>query len=84
VTLKNGVSLSVGEGSAAIMTRFGSDAVIRAADLRTFIDAARAVLQNPVADVVFKVEDINFLSGHDLETFLEKNHLDAAAGEVEQ
>ncbi len=34
VTLANGVSLSVGEGSAAITTRFGSDATIRAADLR--------------------------------------------------
>jgi hypothetical protein len=84
VTLANGVSLSVGEGSAAITTRFGSDATIRAADLRRFIDAGREALQNPTADVVLRVEDLRFQSGHDLETFLEKHRLDAGSGEIEQ
>jgi hypothetical protein len=84
VTLANGVSLSVGEGSAAITTRFGSDAAIRAADLRRFIDAGREALQNPTADVVLRVEDLRFQSGHDLETFLEKHRLDAGSGEIEQ
>jgi len=84
VHLAGGVSLSVGEGSTAITTRFGSDAKIQAADLRRFIDAGREALQNPTADVVLKIEDLLFHSGHDLETFLEKHKLDAAAGEVEQ
>lgn len=84
VTMANGVTLSVGEGSAAVTTRFGSDAAIHAADLRTFIAAAREALQNPTADVVLRIEDLQFQSGHDLEAFLEKHKLDAAAGEVEQ
>ena len=84
VTLANGVSLSVGEGATNITTRFGSDATIKAGDLRRFIEVAREALQNPVADVVLRVEDFQFLSGHDLETFLERNKIDAAAGEVEQ
>ncbi len=84
VTLASGVSLSVGEGSAAITTRFGSDAAIHAADLRRFIEAGREALQNPTADVVLRVEDLRFQSGHDLETFLEKHKLDAASGEIEQ
>lgn len=84
VTLTGGVSLSVGEGSAAITTRFGSDAAIHGSDLRRFIDAGREALQNPTADVVIRVEDLRFQSGHDLENFLEKHKLDAASGEVEQ
>ena len=84
VLLKNCVSLTVGEGSSTITTRFGSDAIVRAASLHRFIDAAREALQSDNADVVLKVEDIEFLSGHDLETFLEKHRLDAATGEVEQ
>ena len=84
VKLASGVSLSVGEGAAAITTRFGSDARIQAADLRRFIEAGREALQNPTADVLLRIEDLLFRSGHDLETFLEKQKLDAAAGEVEQ
>lgn len=84
VKLASGVSLSVGEGSAAITTRFGSDAKIQAADLRRFIDAGREALQNPIADVVLRIEDLLFQSGHDLETFMEKQKINAAAGEVEQ
>ncbi len=84
VKLAGGVSLSVGDGSSAITTRFGSDATIQAADLRSFIDAGREALHNPAADVLLRIEDLLFQSGHDLETFLEKQKLDAAAGEVEQ
>ena len=84
VKLASGVSLSVGEGSAAITTRFGSDATINAGDLRSFIEAGRNALQNPTADVLLRIEDLQFQSGHDLETFLEKQKLSAAAGEVEQ
>jgi hypothetical protein len=84
VALANGVALSVGEGSAAITTRFGSDATIHGSDLRKFITAAREALQNPTADVVLRIEDLQFQSGHDLEAFLAKHKLDAASGEVEQ
>ena len=84
VKLASGVALTVGEGSAAITTRFGSDAKINAGDLRSFIEAGRNALQNPTADVLLRIEDLLFQSGHDLETFLEKQKLDAAAGEVEQ
>jgi hypothetical protein len=84
VKLASGVVLSVGEGSAAITTRFGSDATINAGDLRSFIEAGRNALQNPMADVLLRIEGLQFHSGHDLETFLEKQKLDAAAGEVEQ
>ncbi len=82
--LANGVSLSVGQGGAAISTRFGSDAKIKVSDVRRFIEAAREALQSPLADVVLKIEDLQFLSGHDLETFLADSRLDATAGEVEQ
>lgn len=84
IKLANGVALSVGEGANAISTRFGSDAKISAADLLRFIEAGREALQNPTADVVLRIEDLLFQSGHDLETFLEKRKLSAAAGEVEQ
>jgi len=84
VKLANGVALSVGEGATAISTRFGSDAKITAADVRRFIEAGREALQNPTADVVLRIEDLLFQSGHDLEAFLEKRKLSAAAGEVEQ
>jgi len=39
---------------------------------------------NPTADVVLRVEDVRFQSGHDLETFAEKQRLDVATGDVEQ
>jgi hypothetical protein len=84
VNLANGVALSVGEGSTAISTRFGSDAKITAADLRRFIDAGRDALQNPTADVILRIEDLLFQSGHDLESFLEQRKLSATAAEVEQ
>jgi hypothetical protein len=52
--------------------------------IRIFIDAARDALVNPGADVVLRLEEVQFLSGHDLETFLEKQKLNVATGEVEQ
>ena len=83
-TFAGGVSLTIGEGARAITTRFGSDTAIPGAVIRTFIDAAREALMNPTADVVLRVEDMSFQSGHDLETFAEKQRLDVASGEVEQ
>jgi hypothetical protein len=83
-TLAGGVTLSIGEGARAVTLRFGSDAAIRGDVIRVFIDAARSALGNPAADVVLRVEEVQFQSGHDLETFLEKQKLDVATGEVEQ
>ena len=83
-TLAGGVSLTIGEGARAVTTRFGSDTSIQGAVIRTFIDDARDALANPTADVVLKVEELQFQSGHDLEMFLEKQKLDIGTGEVEQ
>ena len=84
-TLAGGVSLTIGEGAKAITTRFGSDTAIQVAVIRAFIDAARNALMNPTADVVLRVEELEFQSGHDLETFIDKQKLDdVATGEVEQ
>jgi hypothetical protein len=82
--LAGGVSLTIGEGARAIMTRFGSDTAIQGAVIRTFIEDARNALGNPTADVVLRLEDISFQSGHDLETFVEKQKLNVSTGEVEQ
>lgn len=83
-TLAGGVSLTIGEGARAITTRFGSDTAIQGAVIRAFIDEARNALMNPTADVVLRLEDVSFQSGHDLETFVEKQRLDVATGDVEQ
>jgi hypothetical protein len=83
-TLTGGVSLTIGEGARSIVTRFGSETAIQGAVIRTFIDEARNALINPTADVVLRVEDLSFQSGHDLETFAERQKLDMLPGEVEQ
>jgi hypothetical protein len=83
-TLAGGVSLTIGEGARAITTRFGSDTAIQGAVIRAFIDQARDALMNPTADVVLRVEDVHFQSGHDLETFAEKQRLDVMTGDVDQ
>ena len=83
-TLEGGVSLTIGEGAKAVTLRFGSDTAIQGAVIRIFIEAARDALVNPGADVVLRLEEVQFLSGHDLETFLEKQKLNVATGEVEQ
>ena len=67
-----------------MITRFGSDTVMDSPTVRAFIEAARNALQNETADVVLRLEDVKFLSGHDLETFAEKQRIDVAAGDVEQ
>lgn len=82
--LGGGVSLTVGEGATAVTTRFGSDAIIRAEDIEAFITAARTALGKDKADVVLRVEDLAFTSGHDLETFLAARGIEAGTGEVEQ
>jgi hypothetical protein len=82
--LAGGVALTIGEGTQAVTTRFGSDTVIDGPAVRAFIDAARNALQNETADVVLRLEDVRFLSGHDLETFAEKQRIDIASGDVEQ
>jgi hypothetical protein len=84
VTLAGGVSLTIGEGAHSIVTRFGSETAIQGSVIRTFIDEARNALMNPTADVVLRVEDLSFQSGHDLETFAEKQKLDMSTGDVEQ
>jgi len=83
-TLAGGVSLTIGEGARAITMRFGSDTIIQGDVIRRFIDEARNALMNSAADVVLRVEDVSFQSGHDLESFLEKQKLDVAPGEVQQ
>ena len=83
-SMAGGVSLTIGEGARAITTRFGSETSIQGEVVRKFIDEARNALANPTADVVLRVEDLMFQSGHDLETFAEKQKLDVTTGEVEQ
>jgi Protein of unknown function (DUF499) len=82
--LAGGVALTIGEGTQAVITRFGSDTVIDGLTVRAFIDAARNALQNETADVVLRLEDLRFLSGHDLETFAERQRIDVGTGDVEQ
>ena len=74
----------MGEGATAVTTRFGSDTAISGGVVRTFIDAARGALNNPLAEVVLRLEDVQFKSGHDLETFLEKQNIEAGTGDIEQ
>ena len=82
--LSGGVALTIGEGTQAVITRFGSDTVIDGPTVHAFIAAARNALKNETADVVLRLEDIRFLSGHDLETFAEKQRIDVGTGDVEQ
>lgn len=82
--LTGGISLTVGEGSRTVSTRFGTDTEVKAEDIETFIAAARTALRNETAEVVLRVDDLVFGSGHDLETFLQKLDIDPEAGEVEQ
>ena len=84
VRLGGAPSVTVGEGARSITTRFGSDTLVRAEDIESFITAARAALGNETADVVLTVHDLLFSSGHDLEAFLQKLGIELAAGEVEQ
>ena len=42
------------------------------------------ILQNETADVVLRLEDVRFLSGHDLETFAQKQRIDVGTGDIEQ
>jgi hypothetical protein len=84
VKLSGGVSLTVGDGNRSVATRFGSDAVIRADDIEAFITAARLALGNETADVVLRIDDLEFGSGHDLETFLQRLGIEPSPGEVDQ
>ena len=78
------VSLTIGEGAKAITTRFGSDIPLRGNDLRPFIDRARQILDDPKADVVLRINDVTFMSGHDLEAFVEKHKIDIGTGDIDQ
>lgn len=80
----SGVAVTVGEGAKAIYTRFGSDLAIGGPVIRSVIEHARETLANPNADVLLRLEDIGFNSGHDLETFVEKHHLEVATGDLDQ
>ncbi len=84
VKLSGGISLTVGDGNRAIITRFGSDALVKAEDLEAFITAARNALGNPAAEVSLRLDDLQFSSGHDLETFLQKLSINPEPGEVQQ
>ena len=84
VKLGGGVSLTVGDGARSVSTRFGTDATIRAEDIEAFIAAARQALDSETAEVVLRVEDLDFGSGYDLEVFLEKLRVEPGPGEVEQ
>jgi hypothetical protein len=84
VRLVGGVSLTVGEGARTVSTRFGTDAMIKAEDIEAFVTAARKALGSEAAEVVLKMDGLEFGSGHDLEAFLEKLQIEAGAGEVEQ
>lgn len=74
----------IGEGARSVSTRFGTDATIKAEDIEAFIVDARKALGNETAEVVLKVDGLEFGSGHDLEVFLEKLRLETAPEEVEQ
>lgn len=84
VKLSDGVSLTVGSGARTVTTRFGADATISAIDVETFIAAARHALGDEAAEVLLRVDGLDFASGHDLETFLHKLDIEPEAGEVEQ
>jgi hypothetical protein len=84
VKLFGGVLLTVGNDTLSVTTRFGSDAVIKADDIEAFINAARLALGNETADVVLRIDDLEFGSGHDLETFLQRLCIEPMPGEVEQ
>lgn len=83
-TLREGVSLTLGEGARTVTIRFGSETRVRPCDLEAFIALSRQVLGNEAADVVLNLKSLDFASGHDLEAFLTKVRVDAAAGEVEK
>jgi hypothetical protein len=84
VKLSGGVSLTVGSGAKTVTTRFGADATISAADVETFIAAARHALGDEAAEVLLRVDGLDFGSGHDLESFLQKLGIEPEAAEVEQ
>ncbi len=78
------VSVEIGDGAKNVTTRFGSETVISAERLETFIAAARQAIGDDTAEVKLSFRDSRFQSGHDLETFLAKLGIDVGAGEVEQ
>jgi hypothetical protein len=84
VKLSGGVSLTVGNGARTVTTRFGADATISAIDVETFIAAARHALGDEAAEVLLRVDGLDFGSGHDLESFLQKLGIEPEAAEVEQ
>ena len=84
IKLCGGVMLNVGDGASTVSTRFGSETAVHAEDIETFITAARRALGNETADVVLRVDGLDFASGHDLETFLTKLGIEIAPDEVEQ
>jgi hypothetical protein len=84
VKLSGGVSLTVGTGAKTVTTRFGADATISAVDVESFVAAARHALGDEAAEVLLRVEGLDFGSGHDLESFLHKLGIEPEAAEVEQ
>jgi hypothetical protein len=79
-----GVNVEIGAGAKNVVTRFGSESVIAAEHMEAFISAARVALGDVTAEVKLTVGDVQFQSGHDLETFLAKVGVEVGAGEVEQ
>ena len=78
------VSLTIGEGAKAITMRFGSDIPLHGRDIRPFIEKARETLNDDKADVVLRVNEVAFSSGHDLEVFAEKQRIEIGTGDVDQ
>ena len=83
-TLTGNVSLTIGEGAKAITMRFGTDLTVDGPTIRKFIANSREAVGDETADVVLRVEDVKFLSGHDLEKFVEEQKVELGTGEIEQ
>ena len=79
-----GVGIEIGEGARALTARFGSESVVGLDELQVFIEAGRAALGDPTADIRLTSSELHTKSGHDLETILKELGLQTAAGEVEQ
>jgi hypothetical protein len=53
-------------------------------ELQVFIEAGRAALGDPTADIRLTSSELHTRSGHDLETILKELGIQTGAGEVEQ
>jgi hypothetical protein len=78
------VSVEIGQGAKNVVTRFGSESELSVERLEAFIAAARRALEDDAAEVKLSIGDVQFQSGHDLESLLTKLGVAVEAGEIEQ